>query len=344
MSHYTDTFYEKAPFNVRMVNFACIKCTRRWSSANGSLEDYQKCKNCYTECYPVGCTIRAPNKVGNENRETYQGHIKELCGKCQRLGKSCMMVGNDDDDDFRVITDADGEELYLYEAQTSQVKARETENKHVLEQYKLSEWPELATYAFEYVPKARKQDRSSRIRPVSSNSKESISRGFTAAETLREVIRRAKSESDEMSNEEEDGKFIADYEHYDDDINRVEEHDYNEEENNEFITDYDHYDYDTYSVEEHGCNDLNEVWEYNSIASDQDNEWDYLHFDGEVPQDEDSDGFLGLNDNGDNRNSEANDEHLSSQSQEAYFHDLNDMILNENLKRFEDLHFEEHMC
>ncbi|CAO3618396.1 unnamed protein product [Cunninghamella echinulata] len=81
-----------APKYVRLVKFGCINCGRRWTSANGSLNDYQLCKACFTICYPTGSTIEPPNKIGNMNRETYIKHYPDLCGKCYRLGYSCMLL------------------------------------------------------------------------------------------------------------------------------------------------------------------------------------------------------------------------------------------------------------
>ncbi|KAI9301136.1 hypothetical protein BJ944DRAFT_234188 [Cunninghamella echinulata] len=81
-----------APKYVRVVKFGCENCGRRWASANGSLTDYQLCKTCYTECYPTGHTIKPPNKRGNMNQETYAKHNPDLCGKCYRLGFSCMQL------------------------------------------------------------------------------------------------------------------------------------------------------------------------------------------------------------------------------------------------------------
>ncbi|KAI8643036.1 hypothetical protein BD408DRAFT_442920 [Parasitella parasitica] len=299
MSHYTDSMHEKAPFSVRITNFACNECDRRWSSANGSLQDYQKCKYCYTKCYPLGHKIRAPNKTGNENRETYQGHIKELCGKCQRLGKSCMMLENDYDDSYRVITNADGEDMYLDRA--FQLKASKTENMHVMERYELNEWPELASNSFQYVPKVRDQGRSSKFNAVSSSSEEITSVGITAAETLKEIIQKARRESNEMSNEEVDDEFIANH------------------------------DYSNY-VEEYDCNDVWGIWAYDSMASDQDDEWSCMDFSSRLNQDnDDGNELVGLFDDCDERGLEENGQYLSSQDQEAYF--------NDNLQRIENLHF-----
>ncbi|KAL7309994.1 Zinc finger CCHC domain-containing protein 24 [Mucor circinelloides] len=183
MTHFKDIAHSKAPFSVRIVEFGCPKCSRRWSSANGSLEDYQKCKNCYTECYPVGSRIRKPNKFGNENRQTYQGHNKELCGKCTRLGRSCMTLGNESDDDV--------DEINMY------MNTREhchDGNQPVIESYSPKEWPELATVALRYLPKPQEKSHSDRIR-LSTTSNDMTSVGMTAAETLTNMIHNAREET-----------------------------------------------------------------------------------------------------------------------------------------------------
>lgn len=100
-----DIKHTKAPYSVRVVRFGCENC--------GSLEDYQKCKSCYTKCYPSSYKIQAPNKKGNENKGTFQAHNIELCGRCARLGYSCMELGNSIDQDNIVVSAADDEEVVL---------------------------------------------------------------------------------------------------------------------------------------------------------------------------------------------------------------------------------------
>ncbi|KAG2189985.1 hypothetical protein INT46_009742 [Mucor plumbeus] len=234
MSHFTDTEYINAPFNVRIVSFACEECGRRWRSANGSLEDYQKCKNCYAECYPVSYKIQAPNKVGDENRETYEAHNKELCGKCERLGRSCMMLGVEYKDSFRIITNADGEDIYLNDSsrlQGHQSKVEKERNKH----YELIEWPDLTTFAIKYVPNAKNQTTSSQVKATFSSG-QITSVGCTSSETLRNVIENARQHS---YKEEE---YNIEYGYYEKDEDNEEE--------------YDQYD----------PNATDEIWDYNSIT------------------------------------------------------------------------------
>ncbi|CAO3614069.1 unnamed protein product [Mucor fragilis] len=113
MSYFTDYENTRAPYKVRIVKFGCENCGRRWQSANGSLNDYQKCKNCYSKCYPSSYKIQAPNKRGNENRGTLQAHNIELCGRCERLGYSCMELGNELDQENLLVTGADDEDVVL---------------------------------------------------------------------------------------------------------------------------------------------------------------------------------------------------------------------------------------
>ncbi|KAL0141101.1 hypothetical protein V8B55DRAFT_1436924 [Mucor lusitanicus] len=114
MSYFTDYTHERAPYSVRIVKFGCENCGRRWQSANGSINDYQKCKNCYQKCYPSSYKMQAPNKRGNENRGTLQAHNTALCGRCDRLGYSCMELGNTiDQDNILVATASDDEEMIL---------------------------------------------------------------------------------------------------------------------------------------------------------------------------------------------------------------------------------------
>ncbi|KAI8647174.1 hypothetical protein BD408DRAFT_465524 [Parasitella parasitica] len=113
MSFYSDTQYKKAPFNVQIVKFGCENCGRRWQSANGSLKDYQKCKRCFQKCYPSSYKIMAPNKRGNENRGSFQAHNTELCGRCDRLGYSCMELGNNSNEDTLVVSGSNNEEVLL---------------------------------------------------------------------------------------------------------------------------------------------------------------------------------------------------------------------------------------
>ncbi|CEP14340.1 hypothetical protein [Parasitella parasitica] len=116
MSFYSDTHYKKAPFHVRIVKFGCENCGRRWQSANGSTKDYQKCKNCYEKCYPRSYKIQAPNKRGNENRGSFRAHNVKLCGRCDRLGYSCMEVGNNADEDTVIVNGSNDEEIVLTNA------------------------------------------------------------------------------------------------------------------------------------------------------------------------------------------------------------------------------------
>ncbi|KAI8991224.1 hypothetical protein BDF20DRAFT_831284 [Mycotypha africana] len=81
---------KKAPFKTLIVRFGCDNCGRRWRSASGNMNDFQICKNCYQKVYPCGYQYEAPNKRGNQNRETFESHNSELCGKCIRLGFNCM--------------------------------------------------------------------------------------------------------------------------------------------------------------------------------------------------------------------------------------------------------------
>lgn len=104
--------YNKAPFRVCIVRYTCENCFRRWNSANGNLNDYQLCKNCLQKCYPGSHKWEEPNKLGNQNRETYISHNSELCGKCIRLGYSCMEIGDEVAQGTRV-TNNDGEEIVL---------------------------------------------------------------------------------------------------------------------------------------------------------------------------------------------------------------------------------------
>ncbi|GAN04477.1 hypothetical protein MAM1_0065d03937 [Mucor ambiguus] len=203
MSHSKDSVHSKAPYYVCIVEFGCLHCGRRWSSANGSLKDYQKCKNCYTECYPVGSRIREPNKLGNENRQTLQAHNKELCGKCARLGRSCMMLGNKSD------SDNDDTDIHTKTVpQFAQLDTREhcqDGNQPVTEDYSLKQWPELATLALRYFPKPYAHS-SSNIIKLASTSNDVTSIGMTAAETLTSVIHSAREET---SNEQSDSYFNA---------------------------------------------------------------------------------------------------------------------------------------
>lgn len=113
MSSYVDPFHDKAPFNVRIVKFGCLNCGRRWQSANGSLQDYQRCKGCFEKTFPSSYKIQAPNKRGNENKGTFRPHNSELCGKCDRLGYSCMEIEADDGQDDIVVIAADEEDVVL---------------------------------------------------------------------------------------------------------------------------------------------------------------------------------------------------------------------------------------
>ncbi|KAG2200419.1 hypothetical protein INT46_002286 [Mucor plumbeus] len=113
MSSYVDSFHDRAPFNVRIVKFGCLNCGRRWQSANGSLQDYQRCKGCFEKTFPSSYKIQAPNKRGNENKGTFRPHNSELCGKCDRLGYSCMEIEADDCQDDIIVIAADEEDVVL---------------------------------------------------------------------------------------------------------------------------------------------------------------------------------------------------------------------------------------
>ncbi|GAA5817156.1 hypothetical protein MFLAVUS_010698 [Mucor flavus] len=108
--------YDKPPFTVCIVRYTCPTCCRRWHSANGNLDDYQICKNCYEKCYPGPYKYQAPNKKGNQNPETYIPHNTELCGKCIRLGHSCMEeLGLERPN--RVVSNLEGESVILDDSQ-----------------------------------------------------------------------------------------------------------------------------------------------------------------------------------------------------------------------------------
>lgn len=108
-----DYNYQKAPFRVRIVKYKCDTCFRRWQSANGNLTDYQLCKNCYQKCYPGEHKWQTPNKQGNQNRETFIAHNTELCGKCIRLGFSCMELIREEQSSGTVVSNDDGEDILL---------------------------------------------------------------------------------------------------------------------------------------------------------------------------------------------------------------------------------------
>lgn len=118
----------KPPKSVQMVKFGCSNCGRRWESANGSLIDYQICKNCYTECYPSDFKIKTSNKYGNMNKETYLKHNQDLCGKCNRLGFSCMEL-SDIEKEQNVVIDEDGK-LKSTEKQLSDFIVVKSKNKN----------------------------------------------------------------------------------------------------------------------------------------------------------------------------------------------------------------------
>lgn len=113
MSNPKIQFYDKAPYHVRIVKYTCGVCFRRWQSANGNLEDYQICKNCFSKCYPGEYKWQAPNKKGNQNQETFIAHNSELCGKCIRLGVSCMELRDEDTTPGIVVMNDDGEDFLL---------------------------------------------------------------------------------------------------------------------------------------------------------------------------------------------------------------------------------------
>lgn len=107
-----DEKHPRAPFQVLIIEFGCANCGRRWRSAGGSLTDFQICKGCYEKCYPGRYKMQAPNKKGNQNRETFIPHDSELCGKCIRLGYSCMEQGVEEESSI-IVSNEDGEELRL---------------------------------------------------------------------------------------------------------------------------------------------------------------------------------------------------------------------------------------
>ncbi|KAK9811239.1 hypothetical protein WJX72_000429 [[Myrmecia] bisecta] len=82
--------YSPPPRAVTFAIFGCPNCARTWESAHGSATDYQKCKSCLTPCYPSSWKRRAPNKRGNQERETILHHDMALCGVCERLGRCCI--------------------------------------------------------------------------------------------------------------------------------------------------------------------------------------------------------------------------------------------------------------
>ncbi|KAL9541942.1 hypothetical protein MBANPS3_008857 [Mucor bainieri] len=108
--------YDRAPFHVRIVKFGCLNCGRRWQSANGSLQDYQRCKGCLEKTFPSSYKIQAPNKRGNENPGTFRPHNSDLCGKCDRLGYSCMEIEGDEGQDDIIVVAADEEDVVLTKA------------------------------------------------------------------------------------------------------------------------------------------------------------------------------------------------------------------------------------
>ncbi|KAK4513452.1 uncharacterized protein ATC70_005453 [Mucor velutinosus] len=259
MSHFKDTVYSKAPFSVRVVEFDCLNCGRRWSCANGSLEDYQKCNNFYAECYPVGSRIREPTRFGNENRQTLQGHNKDICGKCARLGRSCMMLSNESDND------TDDVDTYMkIIPQARQLNSRgyhQDEDRPVTGNYSPKQSPELTTLALRYLPEPYAPNYSNRIR-LATTSNDITSLGMTVAETLKNVIHSAQEKA---ANEPWDGTFI--YE----DCNEEEDEDKNQRDTN---TLNEIWDYEASVFNQDECDDYDEL-HYNSVLNRLDDELDF---------------------------------------------------------------------
>ncbi|KAI9478883.1 MAG: hypothetical protein EXX96DRAFT_572573, partial [Benjaminiella poitrasii] len=146
MSNNIIKIYTKAPFHVRILSFGCDECGRRWKSAAGSVNDYQLCKNCFHKCYPRSYKYQAPNKKGNENRQTAIPHDSNLCGKCKRLGYSCMEVayGDAQNDYMREVIGVDGEEIlkgneidiFDYAVSLQEAKKAKKEGKKLLNKKK----------------------------------------------------------------------------------------------------------------------------------------------------------------------------------------------------------------
>ncbi|KAI9356625.1 hypothetical protein BD770DRAFT_473156 [Pilaira anomala] len=148
--------YKKAPYQVRIVSYRCERCFRKWQSANGSLSDYQLCKNCLQKCYPGTYKWQAPNKKGNQNPETFVAHNTELCGKCIRLGFSCMELGVNEDEDKGgiVVNNIEGDEVTLEHTNLSNY-IRITE-KAPLKSKKSQKKPEQVTNSNQETPGRRK--------------------------------------------------------------------------------------------------------------------------------------------------------------------------------------------
>jgi hypothetical protein len=120
-----DETYSRVPFRVFIIEFICENCGRQWKSTGGSLTDYQICKNCCEKCYPGRYKLQVPNKKGSENRETFISHDSELCGKCIRLGYSCMGQGIKEEPSI-VVSNEDGKELRLGKSDLSSVSEIES--------------------------------------------------------------------------------------------------------------------------------------------------------------------------------------------------------------------------
>ena len=74
------------PDKKKFGSYQCPKCKRKWESANSWRKYGQKCQKC--NIYVMAYKRRKLKFSGNI--DPTKPHPMELCGKCQKLGRSCV--------------------------------------------------------------------------------------------------------------------------------------------------------------------------------------------------------------------------------------------------------------
>ncbi|KAJ8037405.1 Zinc finger CCHC domain-containing protein 24 [Holothuria leucospilota] len=73
--------------------FRCTNCNRLWMSGNSWADTAQECTKCRIKVYPHKQTPL--QKSGDSDKcDLNKAHPQELCGKCQKLGRSCRPQRN----------------------------------------------------------------------------------------------------------------------------------------------------------------------------------------------------------------------------------------------------------
>ena len=82
----------RTPDERRFGSFRCVECKRTWCSANSWMDAWQRCVQCNVKVYPYQQDALQRDDDDDAVRDNDEKpHQTELCGRCQKLGHSCVV-------------------------------------------------------------------------------------------------------------------------------------------------------------------------------------------------------------------------------------------------------------